>query len=140
MSAAVRQRARIARVRKLQHGLAAAAATRATAEADRMEETAARLAQVRDGLPVEAVSGAALASLGELRGRLDTARAGLAMPIAAARRVAAAKEDKRQAARRDQEAAERLHADARAAADEAAERRLAGTWRQARRRTDGEEI
>ena len=129
MSATVRQRARIARVRELQHNLAAVEATRAANEAAKLEHTASQLARLRDTLAPAVASGAAIAGLGELRTRLDTAQAGLAHPIAVARKSAEAAEDRRRDAHRDQEAATRLLTNARSTAEAAAERRASANCR-----------
>ena len=126
MNGLVRQRARLARVRKIQHGLAATVAAAAAERVQLLETSRERLRQMRAELrPIEgATSGAALARMGELAMRLDSARFGLAPSIDAARSAASAKEQARVRARQDQESAERLeHAAARAAAD-MAERRV----------------
>lgn len=126
MKAAVKQRARIARVRRLQHGLAASVAAAAMAEVRNLEGNASRLAQMRGELnPSEgATSGAWLSSAGELAMRLDAARIGLVPTIDAARGTAQAKEQARLAARHNQESAERLEQAAASAADEMLERRM----------------
>jgi len=126
MSAAVKQRARIARVRRLQHGLAASTAAAAMSQVRSLEVSASRLAQMRGDLNPDqgATSGAWLSAAGELAMRLDTARLGLAPSIDAARSAAAAKEQARLHARREQESAERLQQAAASAAEEMVERRM----------------
>ena len=126
MKAAIKQRARIARVRRLQHGLAASSAAEAAGQLRDLVVSSERLAQLRSELGASEgeTSGAWLACVGELAMRLDKARLGLAPSIDAARSAASAKEQARVRARQDQESAERLeHAAARAAAD-MAERRV----------------
>lgn len=127
MTANLRQRARIVRVRRVQHDLAAAAAARASAELKALEHSEERLGQLRQGLGADQgqVFGAALASLGELAMRLDTAREGLGRTINGARVQVAAREGVRLAARRDQESAEKLEEKAAAAARRAEERKKA---------------
>ena len=126
MKAAVKQRARIARVRRLQHGLAASSAAAAMAEVRNLEGSASRLAEMRCDLdPNEGItSGAWLSSAGELAMRLDAARIGLAPTIDAARSTAQAKERVRVAARQSQESAERLEHAAASAAEELFENRM----------------
>ena len=128
MSAAVKQRARIARVRRLQHGLAASSAAEAVGQLRNLENSNDRLARMRLELSASegATSGALLACAGELAMRLDAARNGLVPNIEAARSVAAAREAARMEARRDQEGAERLEQMAARTAAEMAENRMSG--------------
>lgn len=125
MSASLRQRARIVRVRRVQHDLAAAAAAKASAELKTLQQSEEKLRLIRDGLGTDRgqLSGAALASLGELAMRLDKARHGLERTIDGVRVQVAAREGIRLAARRDQESAERLEEKAQAAARRTAERK-----------------
>lgn len=122
------QRARIARVRTLQHGIAATAAAQAAARVRELEDSAERLGLIHSSLrPADGLNpGARIASLGELAMRLDDAREGLKRSIGFARQAADAREGSRLVARRDQEGAERLHGRALAAETRAAERRIAG--------------
>ena len=128
MSTALRQRARIARVRRLQHGLAASSAVKAADQLRQLEANSDRLAQMRGELQIEAgaTTGAALAQAGELAMRLDNARHGLRTSIEDARAAAHAREASRLAARRDQESAERLEQAAAGAAERMAERQARG--------------
>ena len=121
MTAALKQRARIARVRRLQHGIAASSAAEAAGQLRTLEVSRERLAQMRRELnaPEGMTSGAWLSSAGELAMRLDAARLGLASTIDAARETAAARERVRLHARREQESAEKLE---QAAARDVAER------------------
>lgn len=126
MSGLVRQRARLVRVRKIQHDLAAGAAVQAAGRVAMLEGNRARLMRMRSELhPIEgATTGAALARMGELAMRLDTARQGLDPSIEAARALAASLEGEQRAARRDQESAEKLEAAAIGLMEQMAERRL----------------
>ena len=123
----VRQRARIVRVRRVQHDLAAAASAKATAQLKALEHSEERLGLLRQGLGAGQgeLTGAALASIGELAMRLDKAREGLGRSITGARVQGATREGVRIAARRDQESAEKLEQRAAAAARRAAERKRA---------------
>jgi hypothetical protein len=131
MSSALRQRQRIVRVRRIQHALAANAAAAAAGRVRSLELSRARLLQMRAELkPVEgATSGQALAQMGELALRLDSARLGLGPTIDSARSAAAMRDAERLAARRDQESAEKLEGIASRAAEELAEQKLRGVWR-----------
>ncbi len=141
MNGLVRQRQRIVRVRKIQHGLAASAAAEAAERVAALEMSAARLARMRGELrPAEGpTTGAALARLGELAMRLDTARHGLAPSIETARALAASLKGEQHAARRDQESAEKLEQAAIGLAEELAERRLQHTARRTGRASQGEQ-
>jgi hypothetical protein len=110
MTSRLRQRARIVRVRTIQHGLAAAVAEQAQRRVADLEESAARLADLRDGFGAGAgtLVGSSLASRGEIAMRLDLAREGLVRSIGTARVRAEICKDARIAAHRDQESAERL--------------------------------
>ena len=126
MSAALKQRARIARVRRLQHGIAASSAAEAAGQLRSLEVSRARLAQIRSELNAEEgmTNGAFLSAAGELAMRLDHAGRGLATSIDAARDQAAAREQLRVVARKSQESAEKLETKALRAAVEAAEQRM----------------
>jgi hypothetical protein len=140
MNRTVRQRGRIARVRRIQHGVAAAAATQAADHVRSLVSSSRRLAEMRRELVIEegATLGATVARIGELAMRLDTARKGLGRTIENARGVAAAQETLRVAARRDQESAERLEQAAAEEATRAAERRSARAGRRRRFMTNNE--
>ncbi|HYD14629.1 MAG TPA: hypothetical protein VEC11_17410 [Allosphingosinicella sp.] len=139
MSAALRQRQRIVKVRRIQHALAANAAATAAGRVRSLELSRERLQQMRAELkPVAGpTSGQALAQMGELAMRLDSARLGLAPTIESARSAAAVREAERLAARRDQESAEKLENIAYRAAEELAEQKLRGTFRR-RARVQGD--
>lgn len=131
MSSALRQRQRIVKVRRIQHALAANAAATAAGRVRSLELSRERLLQMRAELkPVEGpTTGQALAQMGELALRLDSARLGLGPTIDSARSAAATREAERLAARRDQESAEKLEGIAFRAAEDLAEQKLRGVWR-----------
>jgi hypothetical protein len=120
MSAQLRQRARIVRVRKVQHVQAAGAVAEAEARVASLESSVSRLASLR-GVLIDGgghQSGMALANAHELATRLDGARASLTDAIVAAQANVFAKTQQRIVARIAQEGAEKLRA--RAEADRAA--------------------
>jgi hypothetical protein len=140
MSGLLRQRQRIVRVRKIQHALAANAAAEAAGRVRNLELSRERLLQMRAELrPVEGPSsGQALAQMGELAMRLDSARMGLGHTIDSARSAAATREAERLVARRDQESAEKLQDIAVRAADALAEQKLRGVFRVRAKAQSGE--
>jgi hypothetical protein len=127
----IKQRARIARVRKIQHDRAALAASKAAGHVRMLESNDERLGQMRRNLGVEAgqTTGAVLASRGELALRLEQAREGLGVSIKGARAASALREQARLGARRDQESAEKLQERAASAAARAEDRRVAARFR-----------
>lgn len=131
MTGALRQRQRIVKVRKIQHALAANAAATAAGRVRSLELSRERLLKMRAELkPVAGpTTGQALAQMGELAQRLDSARLGLGPTIDSARSAAATREAERLAARRDQESAEKLEGIAFRAAEELSEQKLRGVWR-----------
>ena len=131
MTAAHRQRQRNVKVRRIQHALAANAAATAAGRVRSLELSRERLRQMRAELkPVAGPTcGQALAQMGELAMRLDSARLGLAPTIESARSAAATREAERLTARRDQESAEKLEETAFRAAEELAEQKMRGTFR-----------
>jgi hypothetical protein len=135
----VAQRARIARVRRLQHDLAAAAAAKANGHVQTLELNSRRLKQIREGLSAEPglTCGAALASRGELAQRLESARNGLGRTIEGARAAARLREAERLGARRDQEGAEKLERRAAQAAASEADERAAASFRPRRTNRNG---
>ena len=137
----VAQRARIARVRRLQHDLAAAAAAKANGHLQNLELNNHRLKQIREGLSAEPglTTGASLASRGELAGRLEGARNGLGRTIEGARAAVRLREHERLGARRNQEGAEKLEQRAWQAEAKAADLRAAASFRPRRIRNGGEE-
>lgn len=127
----VQQRARIARVRRIQHGLAASAAAKALGHVEVLENNKQRLGAMRDGLGAEqgSTTGSALASRGELTMRLEAARDSLGTTIAGARAAAKLREQARLGARRQQESADKLEKQAVKAAEGAEAVRSAAPFR-----------
>ena len=127
----VNQRARIGRIRRIQHGLAAFAAAKASDHVQMLEASEEKLKQMRLGLATQtgATSGATLASRGELAMRLESAREGLRPTIAGARAAAQLREAARLEARREQESAEKLEQRAASAAARAEDKRMAARFR-----------
>ena len=139
---AVRQRARIVRVRRIQHDLAALASAKASGHVQMLEGNSQRLQQMRAGLSSGPgrTSGAALASRGELAMRLETAREGLGQTIVGARAAASLREKARIGARRDQESAEKLEQKAASAASRVEDRRSDALFRpRIQKRNDGDQ-
>ena len=110
MKGLVQRRARVARVRRVQHLQAAGIAAQADARASSLENTAEHLAQLRHSLtPAQgAMSASQLSSAAELAMRLDTVRHGLTDSIVAARATALETAARRLEARIRQESADRL--------------------------------
>jgi hypothetical protein len=125
MTDVVKRRERIARVRRVEHMQAAAAAAQAEAQLGSLEQSAARVLDLRLQLTsgVGTTSAETLAARGELAHRLDLARFGLADAIAGARAVVDGKAAERVAARIRQESAERLVGRAQHDEDALAEKR-----------------
>lgn len=120
-----KRRARITRVRRIEHVHAAAAAAAAQAQVAHLEASERRLAELRGGLVSEvgATTGAALGHAHELAMRLDGARASLGDAIAGARITAAASSEARIEARRNEESAHKLEERTNAELARMAERR-----------------
>jgi hypothetical protein len=127
----IKQRGRIARVRKIQHDRAALAASKAAGHVRMLESNDERLGQMRRNLGTKPglTTGAVLASRGELASRLEQARLGLGASINGARAAAALREQARIGARRDQESAEKLQDRAASAAAREEDRRMAARFR-----------
>ena len=123
----VKRRERIARVRRVEHAMAAAQAMQAETQLEALVGSETRLTQIRCSLSSEAGSFAAetLASRAELALRLDEARFGLTDAIVAARQAVALRQAERLEARIRQESAEKLGERAVAQAARDAERRAA---------------
>lgn len=134
------KRTRVARVRRIQHSLAAASAVRAENQAVTLETSARRLAQLRFSLGFSKglSDGATLANLGELAMRLDDARLGLTDAIASARANANHQAEIRLDARRRQESANKLETRAKAALADFLERNALTTPRRKTRSLLGE--
>lgn len=127
----VRQRARIARVRRIQHGIASLAAAKAAGHVQFLEANQQRLKAMHEGLAANPgnTCGATLAGLGELAMRLDAARDGLGTTIASAKVAARLREEARLGARREQDCAEKLERKAASAAARADEKRAGANFR-----------
>ena len=140
MTGLVRRRERIARVRRIEHVLAAGASAAADAQLQTLETSAARVLDLRLSLTtgVGSLTSQTLAAQGELAHRLDLARFGLADAIAGARVTAAARAAERIAARVAQESAERLAERATKEADILIERRTANAMHRPPRGWGGE--
>jgi hypothetical protein len=136
----VRQRARIGRIRRIQHGLAAFAAAQASGHVQMLEANEQKLKQMRLGLAAGTgpTSGAAMASRGELAMRLENARDGLKGTLAGARAAAMLREEERLGARREQESAEKLERRAASAAARAEDRKSSAGFRPRARNRTGE--
>lgn len=131
MKALVAKRARITRVRGVQHRIATAAAASAEAQVSTLETNAAKLASLRDSLSLASgdTTGAILQNRGELAQRLDKARDGLSSAIVSARAAAEQKIAERLDARQQQEAAAKLDARAVQALSTWTEARMAASFR-----------
>lgn len=131
MKALIRKRARISRVRSVQHLLAASDAASAEAQVISLENNAAKLVMLRDSLtiPVGETSGAILQNRGQLAQRLDGARSGLASAINSAKATAEQKVAERLEARQRQESAAKLDARAVQALSDWTEARMSASFR-----------
>lgn len=126
MSKLVKKRARLLRVRHVQHVLAVAETSRARDEARAIETNAERLRAMRGELFGDDMqNGAVLAARRELAARLEQAGRQLDGALYDAKRRIAQKEELAIAADREREIAERLKDKARRAAEERLEARLA---------------
>ncbi|MET0270205.1 MAG: hypothetical protein ABW173_07230 [Sphingomonas sp.] len=139
MKQLVRKRARIVRVRHVQHLQASAQAAQAEGRVATLEANAERLAMLRGSLTPEpgTLFAATLSNAGELAMRLDAARDGMTPAIRDARASAERLGMARMEARIRQESAERLGERAQAAYADWRERKLATPHR--RRGGGGEE-
>jgi hypothetical protein len=104
------KRARVARVRRAQHLLAAAEAAKAEQQLVQLQTNASKLASLRDSLTLDSggTTGAILRNRGELAARLDKVREGLKDAIVGAHATARERADQRLDARQKQESAEKL--------------------------------
>ena len=110
MKALAERRARITRVREVQHLHAIGEAAVAEGKVVQLEGNAARLAALRMSLTLAPgiTNGAGLGNAGEMGLRLDTVRHGLTDAIGAAKAVATARANDRRDADIRRESAERL--------------------------------
>ncbi|HWI86136.1 MAG TPA: hypothetical protein VNT42_07440 [Sphingomonas sp.] len=131
MKALAERRARITRVREVQHLHAVGEAATAEGKVAQLENNAARLIALRMSLSMAPgiTSGAALGNAGEMGLRLDTVRHGLADAIGAAKAVALARVHDRQDADIRRESAARLETRAVAELQQMIEARMAASFR-----------
>lgn len=131
------RRARVARVRQVQHLAAVGAAAVAEGRLAQLESSEERLAALRATLVSDmgASSGAAFAQAGELAQRLEQARASLRPQIASAREAVSLRLSERQSAHIAREGADRLQVRAVAAMHREIEERMAANFRARPRRT-----
>lgn len=131
MTALADRRARISRVRRVQHLQAAGAVAAAEERVVSLQANADRLAAMRESLVADAgsTSGATLGSIGELSMRLEAARDGLARAIGQARDVVALRVTERTDAHIARESAERLQVRAVAEMQREIEQRMAASIR-----------
>jgi hypothetical protein len=131
MKSLAQARARIARVRQVQHLQAMGAAAAAEGRLAQLEDSAARLAALRATLVSDmgASTGAAIAQGAELGTRLDQARAGLSPQIHSAREAVELRSAERLDAHIAREGADRLQVRAVAAMQREIEERLAASFR-----------
>lgn len=125
MKSLTQRRARIARVRKIEHARASASAAEAEGRVIVLEQHSSRLHRLATDLTPGAGSmfGAALSNAGELAQRLRDARTGLADAISGAKASALESSLARIEARIRQESADRLEVQAQTQLHEAMERR-----------------
>jgi len=131
MKALAERRARITRVREVQHLHAISEAAAAEGKVVQLEGNAAKLAALRMSLTLAPgiTSGASLGNSGEMGLRLDTVRHGLTDAIGAAKAVALARLHDRTAADIRRESAERLESRAVAELQHMIEERMMANFR-----------
>ena len=136
MKAIAERRARITRVREVQHLHAIGEAAAAEGKVVQLEGNAAKLAALRMSLTLAPgiTTGAGLGNAGEMGLRLDTVRHGLSDAIGAARAIALARANDRRDADIRRESAERLENRAVAELQQMIEERMAANIRHRRRK------
>lgn len=136
MKAIAERRARITRVREVQHLHAVGEAAAAENKVAQLEGNAAKLAALRMSLSLAPglTNGASLSNAGEMGLRLDTVRHGLSDAIGAAKAVALARINDRRDADIRRESAERLENRAVAELQRLIEDRMSANIRLRRRR------
>jgi len=139
MKAVAERRARITRVREVQHLHAVGEAAAAEGKVVQLEGNAARLAALRMSLTLAQgiTTGASLGNAGEMGLRLDTVRHGLSDAIGAAKAIALARANDRRDADIRRESAERLENRAVAELQQLIEERMAANIRHRRRKEPG---
>ncbi|MCE7795627.1 hypothetical protein LWE61_03545 [Sphingobium sufflavum] len=140
MTRLVKKRARLLRVRHVQHMLAVAETSRARDEAAHIESNAERLALMRGELfgATGSLDGATLSAQRELAARLEQAGRQLDGALYDANRRIEQKQALAIAADREREIAERLKDKARRAADDQLEARIAAIPQYRRMQTKGQ--
>lgn len=138
MTALAARRARITRVRKVQHLQAVGAAAQAEGKLVQLEGNDARLQSLRESLTGETglTSGAQLSHARELAMRLDDVRHGLQKTIVSAREAAELRSVERMGAHIARESAERLQTRAVADMHKMIEERMLASFRPRRKETD----
>ena len=130
MSVTALRRARVARVRRVQHLQAVGNAAEAEGRLVHLETSDSRLAGLRNSLVSETqTTGATLGSLGELSARLDEARVGLGRQIVSANQAVELRQAERLTANIAREGAERLQQRAVAEMHKMIEQRMAASFR-----------
>jgi hypothetical protein len=124
MTSTTARRARLLRMRTIEHRIAKAKLARADATLANLSRIAARIAGLRDGLGagVGGTSGMSLKAMAEMSARLDEAQIGMSAPIDEAEARRAEYSALRIAAQQKEDSAEKLHD--KAAMSEAAARIL----------------
>jgi hypothetical protein len=114
------RRARVLRMRSIEHKVAVARLAKATSDANSLEAVARRIATLRNGLGTleGQTSGQVLSAMAEMAGRLDRAGRDLVQPIAALETTRIQIDAERMKARIKKEGASKLHSKA-AASDDA---------------------
>ncbi len=111
MSALAQRRARILRVRAIEHRIAAARLAQADAAVANLDRIASRLAALRRSLTTTSgqTSGLALSAMAEMSQRLEAATVSLVTPTDDAERARARVSGERMKARQREESAGKLH-------------------------------
>jgi hypothetical protein len=124
MTSTTARRARLLRLRTIEHRVAKAKLARADATLTNLSRIAARIAGLREGLGagVGGTSGMGLKAMAEMSARLDAAQIGMSAPIDEAEARRAEYSALRIAAQQKEDSAEKLHD--KAATSEAAARIL----------------
>lgn len=120
MTSLSQRRARVLRLRNIEHKVAVARLAKATNEANSLEAVARRIATLRNGLGTleGQTSGQALSAMAEMASRLDRAGQELVQPMAALETTRIRIDAERMKARIKKEGASKLHSKA-AASDDA---------------------
>ena len=136
MTGTTARRARLLRLRSIQHRIAVAKLARADANVANLARIAQRIAGLKAGLGADAgaTTGMSLMAMTEMAIRLDTARAGIAAPISEAEARRAEFNALRIRAHQRQESAAKLH-DKAATSEAAAQDLRADANRPHRKRT-----